>query len=149
PSDFQPYTYVINGKFHVKGGGVIPPGVYFVNGDVTIDGSDYQAGGVTFVATGRIKVSGSNHYFTPARNNVLFYSLRSSGGGFDIDISGSGGYYEGTCYAPNGSIQFSGSGNQVMQGSLIGDRVAVTGTGFVLRATGQTGPSRTAGKLIE
>ncbi|MCX7599495.1 MAG: pilus assembly protein TadG-related protein, partial [Armatimonadetes bacterium] len=105
PSSFQPYTYVINGKFHIKGGGVIPAGVYFVNGDVTIDGSDYQAGGVTFIATGRIKVSGSNHYFTPARNNVLFYSL-SSGGGFDIDISGSGGYYEGTCYAPNGSIQF-------------------------------------------
>lgn len=149
PSDLEPYTYVINGDFHLKGGGVIPAGVYFVNGDVVIDGSDYQAGGVTFIATGRIKVSGSNHYFTPARNNVLFYSLRTSGGGFDIDISGSGGYYEGTCYAPDGGIQFSGSGNQVMQGSLIADRVAVTGNGFTLRPTEQTGASRIAGKLIE
>lgn len=148
PSNFEPYTYVVNGNFHVKGGGVIPAGVYFVNGDVVIDGSDYQAGGVTFIATGRIKVSGSNHYFTPARHNVLFYSLRS-GGGFEIDISGSGGYYEGTCYAPNGSIQFSGSGNQVMQGSLIADQVAVTGSGFTLRATGQTRPCNVTGKLIE
>jgi len=150
PSDFEPFTYVVNGDFHLTGdSGAIPPGVYFVNGDVIIDGSDYQAGGVTFVATGNIKVSGSGHYFTPARHDVLFYSLNNSSTGFTIDISGSGGYYEGACYAPNGAIQFSGSGNQVMQGSLIADRVAVTGNGFTLRPTKQTGASRTVGRLVE
>jgi hypothetical protein len=150
PGDFQPYDYVINGNFKVsQAGTVIPPGVYYVNGDVDISGSGIVAQGVTFIATGKISVSCSGPLFTPARNNVLFYTTSSSAPGYEIDISGSGGRFEGICWAPNGDIQYSGSDFNICQGAFYARTVTVTGSNFTLIGTGEGGSSRVHARLVE
>ena len=147
PSDLAPYDYYINGDYRVSGAGVtIPPGVYYVTGDVKISGSGIRAIGVTFIAEGKIHVSGAGHRFSPARDNVLFFTTSSRL--WSIDISGSGGSWEGLCYAPNGSIAFTGAGQLVQHGSLVALEVKITGAGFRLYPTEGGGSSRVSAKLV-
>ncbi|MBC7287629.1 MAG: hypothetical protein H5T86_06200 [Armatimonadetes bacterium] len=142
-----PIDYYIEGDLKFSGSSyTIPPGVYYVTGDVSISGSSINASGVTIIAGGKIKVSGSSAYFEPARNGVLFYAL-----GWDvwtIDISGSGGTWSGICYAPNGSITFTGSGHFIHEGCLIAETVKIAGSDFELRATGEGTSVRITSKLV-
>lgn len=148
PADFEPYDYIVDGKFKITGSDhTIPAGVYYVKGDVDISGSNNHASGpVTFVAEGKISVSGSGMELTAARNDTLFYTLTGDNT-WDLDISGSGGRFTGLCFAPNGSIQYSGSGHNIYEGCLIGDKILVTGSDFVVHGTGG-GPGKMEVSLV-
>ena len=117
----------------------LKPGVYCFGGSVSLIGSDIVTVtensqiGVTFIARGRITFSGAGANLKPFRNGVLFYSESSSQNA--IDVSGSGGVFEGLFYAPTGGIDLSGSGFQ-LTGGLIGRTVAVSGIGASVTADG-------------
>ncbi len=111
-NDFAPFDYTIVGSYKLTGSNnTIPPGVYYVQGDVSISASTTIAAGVTFVATGKIKVSGSGSSYTAARNGVLFYST-STDGPLAVDISGSNSTFRGSIFSA-GKVSLSGSGTTV------------------------------------
>jgi hypothetical protein len=144
PADFQPYDYTINGDF--KPNGRFPAGVYYVTGNVHLTSNDTPDGPVTFVAEGKISASISGSSFKAARRNVLFFTLTGAET-WDLDVSGSNTNLEGICYAPNGDIQFSGSGHTIYKGCLIGQSVLVTGSDFTAYGTGG-GSGKTQCRLV-
>jgi hypothetical protein len=76
--------------------------------------------------------------YSPARNNVFAFSMASGSKAFNI--SGGGGGCSGTLYAPYGQILWSGAAGVVTAGSLVGDTIQVSGSGFTLKPTvGLTG----------
>ena len=89
---------------------------------------------MTWVAGDELKISGSNFNVTGYWNDVLAFSARNGDGA--IDMSGSGGSWTGFIIAPNGQIKVAGSSNLSIQGSIIGDRVQVSGSDFSIDATG-------------
>lgn len=134
PADFEPYDYIINGDYNVPSSGTVPPGVYRVSGNVHVSGSWQRLAGVTFVADGTIKMSGSNHFYTPARKGVFAYSLSTDDNGA-VDISGHGPNCSGTLYAPNGNIDFSGQQMTITHGSIVGRTIDISGNDYTLRPT--------------
>lgn len=126
PSDFEPYDYIVQKdlKFNKQ----IPPGVYYVKGNLHISGDDVPLGPVTFVVNGQIKVAGSGHSMVAARHNVLFYSLAANKTA--IDFSAEGGQWEGYIFAPNGGISFSARGMACYRGGIVGDTVTLTANDF-------------------
>jgi len=125
--------YYHEGDFKVSGSGkVLDEGLHYVKGKVKISGSGHS-GHVTIVAEGKINVSGSGHNFTAYTDGLLFFSNKSGGcSSYVIKVSGSGNTLNGVIYAPYGKIDFSGSGQAVLNGSLIGDSVEVSGSGFTI-----------------
>lgn len=120
-------TYRVNGNLNFPGH-VIPAGVYYVTGRVLIGSDDIPTGPVTFIAQDRIQVSGNNHNFTPAVPDLLFMSLSTSSRA--IDVSAQGGVWEGTMFAPNGSIKFSASDQHIYRGGLEAMDIQISGQDF-------------------
>ncbi len=50
-------------------------------------------------------------------------------------MSGSGGNWEGYIFAPNGRAKIQGSSNLSISGSIVADRVTVSGSDFSLNAS--------------
>jgi len=123
--------------WHVSGSGkTIPEGLHYCTGKVRISGSAIS-GHVTIVAEGTIDVSGSGHSYEYYCDGLLFFSNYERNGTPKctnpvIDVSGSGGTWEGVIYAPNGVIEYTGSGQQITYGSLIGWGIDISGSGFTL-----------------
>jgi adhesin HecA-like repeat protein len=94
------------------------PGIYYVDGNVTISASSVDLRGVTIVATGTVTVSGSDSRLSPARSDLP--TVLAGGGDCHraaINVSGSSVRWEGLLAAPNGLAQINGSkprGGQVM-----------------------------------
>ncbi len=137
PEDLQPYDYVIDGDLELDSGDVLAPGVYYVKGDFDVSGSGVVAENVTIIAEGSIDVTGSDHTFTAARRDVLFYSLDDAL--YAIDVAGSGGHWIGLCFAPYGGVAYTGSDQAFLEGCLIGRKVLVTGSDFRIKGTGPGG----------
>lgn len=131
PSDFEPYDYVVQGNLTFNK--VIPSGVYYIDGDLSITGDDVPQGPVTFVVTGRIKVSGSGHGMEAARNGMLIYSLSTNKQA--IDISAQGGQWSGYIFAPNGGISFSASGIDTYVGGIVGQTISFSAKDFTASGT--------------
>jgi len=114
---------------HISGAGeVIEPGLYFVDGNVTISGAGVRGYGVTFVATGTIDLSGAGLSFTPYISGLSFFANSSATNGTGaVNITGSGNA-GGTVFAPNGLIKLSGAGGQVT-GAFIGQKINISGSG--------------------
>jgi len=127
------------GNYSLSGSGtVIPKGLYYVEGDVSITGSGIS-GNVTIVAEGDINISGSGHALVPYCDKLLFFSNEEYSSAAVkcnrgvVSISGSGNVsFGGFVYAPNGKIDVSGSGN--MSGSFVGNSVDITGSGMEITA---------------
>ena len=116
------------------------PGLYMVNGDITLNGSATLNGsGVTIVTSGSVSVGG-NATMTltaagPSATNgaipaMLFIGTSSS----SLTIGGTvGSTFTGVIYFPNASISFSGTSTPTANGSdgcleLIGATVSFNGT---------------------
>ena len=113
--------------------GVLLPGVYCSTGDLQLSGSNVS-GHVTFVAQGRVTISGSDFDLTAYANDVL--ALSESSASNSLDVSGSGGSWTGMLLAPNGGAQLQGSDNLGISGGVIADSILVGGSNFTLDATG-------------
>lgn len=94
----------------------------YVDGNVTINGSNFKGKGC-ILATGNITFNGSN-LNSSSDDAVCFYSKNGS-----ITINGSSAVLDGILYAPKGTITMNGS-NQVIHGRVIGDKVALNGSGI-------------------
>jgi hypothetical protein len=94
-----------------------------VNGNVKISGSNVS-GGVTIIATGHIKVSGSGANFSNADpvNRILLFSKCG-----DIEISGNNARLKGIIYAPKGECRISSSGESI-QGAVFADKIDISGS---------------------
>ncbi|HUT15421.1 MAG TPA: hypothetical protein VMY98_04160 [Anaerolineae bacterium] len=115
-------------------GDPIPEGLHYCHHDVSIPAS-ITSGTVTIVAEGRINVSNSGGNFTSYIDGLLFFSNEQPAATTEcgtnvVDITGSGGSFTGFVFAPYGSIKYSGSGNHVLNGGLIGYTVDVSGNDF-------------------
>ena len=117
-------------------------------GDIQLSGQDIT-GRVTLVAMDEIKVSGSNFDLKGNWNDVLAFSNASHDAA--IDMSGSGGDWEGYIYAPNGRAKIAGSSNLSVKGSIIANRVSISGSDFSIDSTdiGAIAPGPGTTKLVE
>jgi hypothetical protein len=172
-----PGVYSVNGDVSISGSGHIANGVTFVaTGKISVSASggtftaarlgtlfyssstssvsaiNVSGSGTTYrgsmFADGKISLSGSGTTVTTDRTDLLLYS-RLSTSSYALDVSGSGGSFNGTCFAPNGGIDYSGSSNHIMNGSLIADHVDSSGSGFTVIPLTNGGATHLAGKLIE
>jgi hypothetical protein len=73
----------------------------------------------------------------------------STTGPVQIDASLSGGTMTGILYAPNGDINYQGQGNQVVNGSLVGQNISVGGNGLTINAGGLNGNRTPVVRLID
>lgn len=126
---------------------VLKDGLYCFSGNVSLSGNDIT-GNVTLVAKGQIDVSGSNHQLSAYDpSGVLFYSASSSGTA--IDIAGSGGEWTGLIYASNGDASISGQGGQNLDGSVIGQNVAISGNGLTIESSQLAANGNPVVRIIE
>ena len=155
-NSFDPCTFTfVQGNVNLKSQGAIwadpartqlLPGVYCFNGRMNLIGDDIT-GNVTFVAGGNVTISGSDHVLTAYHESgILVYSDSSSPQA--INASGSGGDWTGTLYAPNGHLSVSGQSSHTINGSLIGNTVAVTGNGLTVTASAGSTNSNPVVRLI-
>jgi hypothetical protein len=141
--DFLPCTYSrtgsdwdlsSNGTWWVggsKSSKQLNPGVYCLSGTTSgaIKLSDSGiTGNVTFISTGKIEISGSDFTLTPYKHDVLMYAQSSSETA--IKLSGSGGSWGGYIYAPNGQVEISGSSHFSLEGSIIANKVKLSGSNW-------------------
>lgn len=107
-------------------------GLFYVDGDLTIRGNTVLSGpqGVTIVATGEIKLSGSNHVLAPYMDGLtIFTTVHSDCDSTKaIDASSSGTTWFGVIYAPYGHVKLPGSGVFTARGAIIADTVSVPGS---------------------
>ncbi len=108
-------------------------GVYCSTQDIQLSGQSIT-GNVTLVAADEVKISGSDFNLTPYYEDILAFSAASDGSA--IDMSGSGGSWAGIILAPDGAVKLQGSDNLSVSGSIVGDRVIVSGSNFSLTSGG-------------
>jgi hypothetical protein len=114
----------------------IAPGIYYTPGDIVIGDSSLTAE-VTLVAGGEIDISGSNVNLSPYHGDLLAFSNSNAGcDNTGIKMGGSTNKWVGTVYAPNAMIEYSGSVNSSVTGSLIGLHVRLNGSSSVFNYGG-------------
>lgn len=145
-NDFYPgqCTYLKNGDFDLSSDGPwwvggsksskkLNPGVYCANGGKLVLSDSGIQGTVTLAASKEVHISGSNFDLSPYWNNVLIFSGDSGSGSEDaVKISGSGGTWRGYITATYGTVDFSGSANLSVQGSIIAWKVKLSGSSWSL-----------------
>lgn len=123
----------------------LKPGVYCSTRKLTLSESGVS-GSVTLVAQQEVNISGSNFNLTPYWNSVLLFTYNTSSSA--LDVSGSGGQWEGLILAPRGKAKIAGSGNWSFSGAVIADQVQVSGSSFSMTALGY-GSTDNAVHLVE
>ena len=127
---------------------VLVDGVYCFNKSMTLIGDDIT-GNVTLVAKGGINISGSDHDLRAYHpSGVLLYS-EDNGPGDALDITGSGGQWEGIMYAPNGDAKVSGQGNLNYEGSIVAQNVSVGGNGMTITSSSLVDNGNPVVRLVE
>ncbi len=122
------------------------PGVYCSTKDIQLSGQDIT-GNVSLVAGDELKISGSDFNLTAYWNDVLLYS--SSDHNNAIDMSGSGGSWTGFIHAPYGRVKIQGSDNLSVSGSIVADRVTVSGSDFSITALEESSGGPEFARLVE
>ena len=123
------------------------PGVYCSTQDLQLSGQGIS-GNVTLVAADELKISGSDFNLSGYYNDVLAFSSATDHGG--IDISGGGGSFTGYINALNVRIKVQGSANFSVSGSIVGDKVTISGSNFSINAEGFSGAGDPASvRLVE
>jgi Flp pilus assembly protein TadG len=122
-------------------------GLLLVEGDFKCTSSNSNFVNVTVVAKGTIDFTASSQDLTPYVDGLLFMSLSSNVRA--IDFAGSGRTCEGTAYAPNGGLEYTGSSTGIREGSIIGESIKMTGSGHKLYGTPVSGAGVKAVQLIQ
>lgn len=123
-------------------------GTYCFEGNVTLVGNDLS-GTVSFIAQGRVSISGSDADFTANDpSGVLIFSAYS-GNQAAVDISGSGGAWTGDIVAPAGHVDISGQSNQALLGSVLADTVSLAGNGLTITTNAGNNNTNPVVRLIE
>lgn len=118
---------------------LLPDGLYYVDGNVHIKGTDLPPGEVhiTIVATGTIRMEqmGANHIIAYSDldgygpKDLLLFSNQDTGcAPWVIDISSSGTEWEGIIFAPCGEISISSSDMTTVSGAVWGYTVNLSGS---------------------
>jgi hypothetical protein len=137
-ADF-PCTFSRNGDWDLPGG-ALAPGVYCqTSTSGTLKLGSTASGNVTFISRGKIDISASSSNLTPHTKGVLLYAAAS--GDAVIKVAGSNMTWAGYVYAPNGQVEYSGSTNNTLSGSIIGDRVKLNGSSLTIDASALGGPA--------
>lgn len=126
-SDYHYYSGDLKGEDILNDG----DGLYYAKGLVDIDKE--ITGKVTIVSESEIKIGASDQDLEPFVDNLLFYSgLVYSGveacDKFVVTMSGSNQSWSGIVYGPGGLVEFPGSSNTTLNGSLIGNAVRLNGS---------------------
>ena len=123
----------------LKGDDVISmgDGLYYVTGNVDMDKT--LTATITIVAEGEIKFAGSNQVLTPYVDHLLafsgfVYTGVDSCDKFVVTMSGSSQSWSGIIYGPHGLIEFPGSSNTTLNGSLIGYAVRLNGSNLTIQS---------------
>lgn len=107
-------------------------GLYYVTGSVKIQAVD--GGTFTIVAEQGIKIQSGSGY-QPYIDGLLLFSNKNAmgcSGDTIIHIGGITGSWTGVLYAPRGKIHYSATAGSMHDGSLIGWRVDLSGSGWSL-----------------
>jgi Flp pilus assembly protein TadG len=129
--------FVHSGNWSISGSGqTIPEGLHYCTGNASISGSG-NTGHITIVAQGTVDISGSGQTLQQYCDGLLAFSNYERNGTPKcttavMNVSGSGGLYRGVIFAPKGQISYSGSGQLISWGSLVGWAVDISGSGFTL-----------------
>ncbi len=118
---------------------LLPDGLYYVEGNVHIKGTDLPSGevNITIVATGTIRMEqmGANDIIAysdldgQGPKDLLLFSNQDSGcNPWVIDISSSGTNWEGIIFAPDGTISISSSDVTTVSGAVWGYAVNLSGS---------------------
>jgi hypothetical protein len=137
-TDF-PCTFQYTGDWDLPGG-ALAPGVYCqLDPAKSIKIGSTVTGNVTLISRGKIDISASSSVLTAHTKGVLLYA----GGTGDsvIKVAGSNMTWSGYVYAPNGQIEYSGSTNNTLSGSIIGYKVKLNGSSLTIDASGLGGPA--------
>ena len=129
-----------------KDTGVLIDRVYCSTAKLTLSGSDIT-GNVTLAAQGEVNVAGSNFNLTGYWNDILLFTESNSSSA--LDVSGSGGQWQGILFAPNGLAKVQGSSNLSIAGSIIADQVQMSGSDWSLAALEESGGGAPSLSLIE
>jgi hypothetical protein len=132
--------------------GVLRPGVYCQKdaSKKIILGSTMNShpDGITLISRGTIDISASSSNLKPHTKNVLMYSDSSASDA--IKVAGSSMVWAGYVFAPKGTVEYSGSTNNTLSGSIIGNRVKLNGSSLTIDASGLGGPALPAEiRLVE
>lgn len=124
-------------------------GVICATGDLQISSPQGITGNVTLVAGDELKLSASDFNIKGYWKDVLAFSAASHDSA--IDMSGSGGDWQGYIYAPTGRVKVQGQNGLSIKGSIIADRVSVSGSDFSIDSTrlGAVTPQPGAVSLVE
>ncbi len=129
--------FLHSGNWSTSGSGkTIPNGLHYCTGNASISGSGHT-GTFTVVAEGTVDISGSGHTFVQYIDGLFIFSNYERSGtpkctNAICNVSGSGGTYTGIIFAPKGLISYSGSGQFISRGSLVGWTIDISGSGFTL-----------------
>ena len=106
-----------------------------------------MTGNVTLVAQGEVNVSGSQFTLTPYWSDVLLFTEDSTSSA--MDLSGSGGDWEGILLAPYGQVKVAGSNSQSISGSIVADSIETSGSNWSLTAIDYYAGGAPAVSLVE
>jgi len=126
------------GYYNDHGGKPLPSGLYCINDDIKINGSDTVKGyGVTLYVTGNLTINGganvdltapSATYTGPAIPGVVIYAPKSNPGPFKIN-GGSSSTLRGTILAPGADVDLAGdAGSNAFEAQVIAWNVKVGGS---------------------
>jgi len=103
--------------------------VFVVDGNITFNGSGLTLDRVTLVATGNITMNGTTERFSCFEdgNNLFAFSTKTSTGTV-ITVNGASSDTWGIIYAPNGSMVYNGSDQEIHHGALIAKTITVNGS---------------------
>jgi Flp pilus assembly protein TadG len=129
-------TSDINLKDHLLTGNTIKPGIYYTTKKILVS-DQYLNGDVTLVAEEFIDFSGSNLDVRPYHDGLLAFSNNNVGcGNVGVKMAGSNSKWKGTVFAPNSMIEYSGSTNNTLEGTLIGLHVRLNGQHLTINYQG-------------
>lgn len=116
-------------------------GVYFVDGTLTLDGSELT-GQVTLIAR-TIVIKGSFITLTPNLHGVVLLALGTAVPSESIQMDGNNLRLRGVVYADTGNVGFNGSTN-ALDGAIVTPRGGLTVSGANVRITLSPGLFRAA-----
>jgi hypothetical protein len=98
----------------------IASGVYWIPCDAHVSGGNGTTSNVTLVSTGTMQIDGAKGIFRPFYQGLQFATTSASAGA--LQLSGDATQIGGLVFAPNGTVQVSGSSLSLMC-SVIGNEI--------------------------
>jgi hypothetical protein len=111
-------------------------GLYYATGNIVMDqtvGTVDDPFEITLVAEGFVSMSGSGQFMEPYIHSLWLYGGQPYTGidrcdKFVVSVGGSDNSWKGIVYGPDGLLEFNGSGNSELTGSLYGHAVKLDGS---------------------